>query len=501
MSSFDSILPLLVLMTSLVTAAVIFSLGEARVRARTFFNLLGAIAKLVLVGYMIWGVAHDRVFETRWQFMPQLDFVLRADSMTILFSTLSAGLWLLTTVYAIGYLEGSPNRRRFFGYFSLCVTATMGVSLAGNLITFFVFYELLTLTTYPLVVHRGTEKALQAGSMYLRYTLGGSAAMLAGMLWLYVLVGPFDFRETGALTGLDPSFYPQLAAIFALLVGGLGVKAALVPLHKWLPTAMVAPAPVSALLHAVAVVKAGAFGIVRVVYDVYGVELARELGVLAPLAVLASITILYGSLRALTQDDFKRRLAFSTVSQVSYITLGVSLFGPMATIGGLVHLVHQGIMKITMFFAAGNAAEALGVHKISELDGVGKRLPGTMVSFTVAALGMIGVPPLAGFISKWYLGWGAANAGQYWALGVLAASSLLNAAYFLPILYRAWFKPQRGPWPHEHPHHGRLEISWWLLVPPVATALLVILAGLLAGHPASPLSWAQLISRREYLVP
>ncbi len=501
MPIFDSMLPLLVLMTSLVTAAVIFALGEERAKARTFFNLLGALAKLALVGFMLWGVFHERVFETRWRFMPQLDFVLRADSMTILFSTLSAGLWLLTTIYAIGYLEGSPNRRRFFGYFSLCVTATMGVSLAGNLITFFVFYELLTLTTYPLVVHRGTDKAIKAGSMYLRYTLGGSAAMLAGMLWLYVLVGPFDFAETGALSALDPRLHWQLIAIFVLLIGGLGVKAALIPLHRWLPEAMVAPAPVSALLHAVAVVKAGAFGIVRVVYDVYGIEFSRDLGVLPGLAAIAALTILYGSIRALTQDDFKRRLAFSTVSQVSYITLGVSLFGPIASIGGLVHLVHQGIMKITMFFAAGNVAEALGAHKVSELDGVGRRMPGTMAAFSVAALGMIGVPPLAGFISKWYLGWGAAAAGQYWALGVLAASSLLNAAYFLPILYRAWFKPQRKPWPHEHLRRGRFEISPWLLLPPVATAVLVVLAGLLAGHPFSPLGWVRIIAGREYLAP
>lgn len=501
MIPFDASLPLLVLMTSFITALVIFALGEERVGARTFFNLLGAIAKITLVGVMIWGVLKGREFETRWPFMPQLDFVLRADKMTILFSTLSATLWLLTTIYAIGYLEGSPNRRRFFGYFSLCVTATMGVSLAGNLITFFVFYELLTLTTYPLVVHRGTEKAIRAGSMYLRYTLGGSAAMLVGLLWLYVLAGPFDFKEAGALAGLDERYRPQLVMIFALLVGGLGVKAALFPLHGWLPTAMVAPAPVSALLHAVAVVKAGAFGIVRVVYDVYGVELARSLGLLNPLAAIAAITILYGSIRALSQNDFKRRLAFSTVSQISYIVLGVALYGPTATVGGLVHLVHQGIMKITMFFAAGNAAEALGVHKINELDGVGKRLPGTMAAFSIAALGMIGVPPLAGFVSKWYLGWGAADAGAYWAIAVLGASSLLNAAYFLPILYRAWFKPQLRPWPHEHPPHGRLEVSAWLLIPPLATAALVVLTGLFAGHAFSPLSWVQRLAFSEYAAP
>ena len=225
-----------------------------------------------------------------------------------------------------------------------------------------------------------------------------------------------------------------------LLVLGLGVKAALVPLHGWLPQAMVAPAPVSALLHAVAVVKAGAFGIVRVVYDVYGVEFAADLNLLLPLGVMAAVTIIYGSIKALSQDNLKKRLAYSTVSQVSYIALGTATLGPIATIGGVVHLVHQGVMKITLFFAAGNYAETLGVHKVSEMNGVGRRMPGTTLAFTVGALGMIGIPPVAGYVTKWYLGLGALEAGAAaWVLPVLIISSLLNAAYFLPILYRAWF--------------------------------------------------------------
>jgi multicomponent Na+:H+ antiporter subunit D len=275
------------------------------------------------------------------------------------------------------------------------------------------------------------------------------------------------------------------------------VKAALVPLHGWLPQAMVAPAPVSALLHAVAVVKAGAFGIVRVVYDVYGVEYAAELGVLAPLALVAALTIVYGSLRAMTQDGLKKRLAYSTVSQVSYIALGAAILGPIATIGGVVHLVHQGLMKITLFFCAGNLAETLGIHRVSEMNGVGRRMPWTMGAFTIAALGMIGVPPIAGFLSKWYLGAGAAQAGQDWVLWVLAASSLLNAAYFLPIVYAAWFRAPDGPWPQDH-RHGRLETHWMLLVPPLVSGGLALLAGLLADAPFSPLSWAQLIAQREY---
>lgn len=496
--SFNYLLPMLVLGTSLVTGLVIFLLGEERVRLRTTLNLLGAAVKLILVGVMIRGLVMGQVYETRWTFLPGMDFVLRADAMTLLFSSLSAILWMVTTVYAIGYLEDSPNRRRFFGYFSFCVTATMGVSLAGNLLTFFVFYEVLTLTTYPLVVHRGTEASLRAGGIYLRYTLLGSAAILLAMIWLYVLAGPFDFTETGAIGFLGPEHRLPLTLIFFLLVGGFGVKAALAPLHRWLPEAMVAPAPVSALLHAVAVVKAGAFGIVRVVYDVYGVNLAAQLGVLPVLAVAAAFTIVFGSVRALYQDDVKRRLAYSTVSQVSYIALGVAILGPASTIGGLVHLAHQGIMKITMFFCAGNLAETLGIHKISELKGVGRRMPWTMAAFTIAALGMIGVPPLAGFISKWYLGVGAVQAGDFWVLGVLAASSLLNAAYFLPILHAAWFQPQEGDWPHEHHPRGRFETSWWLLGPPLVTAALVVLAGLLAGTDYSPLAWVKIIAQREY---
>jgi multicomponent Na+:H+ antiporter subunit D len=289
-----------------------------------------------------------------------------------------------------------------------------------------------------------------------------------------------------------------LVVIFALLLIGLGVKAALVPLHGWLPQSMVAPAPVSSLLHAVAVVKAGAFGIVRVVYDVYGVEFAAHLGLLTILGALASFTIVYGSVMALTQDGLKKRLAYSTVSQVSYIALGASILGPVATIGGMVHLVHQGIMKITLFFCAGNYAETLGVYKVSQMDGVGRRMPWTTLAFTVGALGMIGIPPIAGFVSKWYLGLGGVEAQQYWVLLVLAASTLLNAGYFLPILYRAWFRPPPQEWPKEHVFPGRFETMGALLWPPVITAVLCLVAGLIAAAPFSPLEWATLIARREY---
>ena len=497
--NWDASLPLLIVLSSLFVGIVIFFLPEERAVTRIALNLAGAVFKLILVGVMSWGVFfHGHHYEFRMFLLPGLDLVLRADALSILFVTLSTVLWLVTTVYAIGYLEGSPHRSRFFGFFSLCVTATVGVALAGNLITFLLFYELLTLTTYPLIVHRGTEEARRAGRTYLLYTMAGGVLILIGTVWLYTLAGSLEFSYGGFVSGLVAEHRTALIAIFVLLIAGLGVKAALVPFHGWLPQAMIAPAPVSALLHAVAVVKAGAFGIVRVVDDVYGVEVAANLGVTGPLAVLAGVTIIYGSLRALFQDDLKRRLAFSTISQVSYIILGIAIAGPIATIGGLVHLVHQGVMKITLFFCAGNLAETLGIHKVSEMNGVGRRMPWTMAAFTIGAFGMIGVPPLAGFVSKWYLGLGALEVGQEWVIFILAGSSLLNAAYFLPILYAAWFKSSPDSWPAER-SFGNGETAWTLLLPPVITAFLTLAVGLLAAMPFSPLHWARFITTLEYL--
>jgi multicomponent Na+:H+ antiporter subunit D len=497
-------LPVLILASSLVTGLLIFPLREDQVRLRTALNMTGATVKVALVALLVWSVGEGVAFETRFALMPGFDFVLRVDPISLLFAALSAGLWWLTTVYAIGYLERAPNRSRFFGFFSLCVTATMGVALAGNLLTFFIFYELLTVATYPLVVHRGTPGALAAGRTYLLYTLTGGIVLLAGILVLHLAVGPVEFRTGGAIDGLAPGQGPQLQLAFALLVAGLGVKAALVPLHSWLPEAMIAPAPVSALLHAVAVVKAGAYGIIRVVHDLYGADLASELGVLLPLSIVASVTIVYGSLRALQEQELKRRLAYSTVSQVSYIALGAALLAPVATIGALVHLIHQGLMKITLFFCAGNLSEAHGIQRVDQLAGMGRRMPVTMTAFSLTAFGMIGVPPMAGFISKWHLGLGGIDAGQPWVLGVLALSSVLNAAYFLPLIAAAWFgKPateETGPMDDLGARAGR-DAPWMLLLPAVATAALALAAGMLAGLTFSPLDLARLATESIWGAP
>ena len=494
----EGLLPLAVVLVSTLTGVLIFTLQPWQHRTRTLLNLGGASLKLALVIALLLGVYQGREYTLRLPLWDELELLLHADPLALLFLTLSALLWLVTTIYAIGYLEGSPHRSRFFGFFSLCVSATAGIALAGNLLTFLIFFELLTLTTWPLVIHRGTHKALHAGAIYLAYTLGGGALLLTGTVWLYSVAGPIVFTPGGAFGDSLPISDTGIRTIAALLLLGVGVKAALVPLHGWLPRAMVAPAPVSALLHAVAVVKAGAFGVVRILYDVLGIELAVALGIAPVVAALAAFTILWGSLRALSQQDIKRRLAFSTISQVAYITLGAAIAGPLALVGGLAHLVHQGLMKITLFFCAGNLAETLGIHQVKGLNGVGRRMPLTMSAFTLGALGMIGLPPLAGFVSKWYLGLGALEVGQGWWIAVLVGSSVLNAAYFLPPLYAIWFRPPPDQWPAERPIGSRHETALALLLPTLFVALLGLLAGLFAASPNSPLAWAELIVRREY---
>jgi multicomponent Na+:H+ antiporter subunit D len=498
-TSFDSWLTLLILGSSLFTGVLIFLLRDGQDRARYVLNMSGATIKLVFVGIMVWGDLNGRVYESRLPLIPGIDLVLAVGPLSLAFAALSAVLWWLTTVYAIGYFQGAGNQNRFFGFFSLCVTATMGVALAGNPITFFIFYEALTLVTYPLVIHSGSTDALKAGRTYLIFTLSGGALMLLGIVWLHVLAGPVEF-QTGGIFGVLTHVTGrtvELTIIFALLMVGLAVKAAIVPLHVWLPGAMVAPAPVSALLHAVAVVKAGAYGILRFIYDLFGVPLAAGLGVLTPLGAAAAVTIIYGSLRALTQEELKPRLAYSTVSQVSYIVLGATILGPLATTAAVAHLMHQGLMKITLFFCAGIFTETLGITRIDEMDGVGRRMPLTMTAFTIGAFGMIGVPPIAGFISKWYLGIGALAGDEGWVVAVLALSTVLNAAYFLPVVYAGWFKEPAGVWEETKPG-GRLETPALLLMPVLATGAASLMAGLFAGAPFSPFELATQVAAELY---
>lgn len=494
--------PVVILLTSLVPALAIFALPERTERTRTVLNLSGAVAKVALVAVLVPPVLAGNRYEWRVPFLPSVDLVLRVEPFSLFFLGLSAFLWLLTTVYAIGYLKkGGQHRSRFFAFFSLCVVASSGIALSGNLVTFVIFYELLTLATYPLVIHEQTRAALRGGRVYLTYTLTGGAALLLGAVWLTSLVGPVEFADRGnpAVAQLAVDDPGAARAVFVLILAGLAVKAALVPLHGWLPRSMVAPAPVSALLHAVAVVKAGVFGIVLLVDLVYGAEVAEGLGLLTPLMVLACVTILWGSVRALRQDGLKARLAYSTVSQVAYVTLGISMVNAAGMTGGLVHIVHQGLMKITLFFCAGLIAHTLGLTKVSQLSGIGRRMPLTCAAFTIGALGMVGIPPVAGYMSKWYLGLGAVEADAPWVVVVLVASSLLNAAYFLPVVARMWWGTPDPALELEHRVKVGSEAPWAMLGPTIITAVCSVGVTVFAGLQYSPLSVARLIVEESWL--
>lgn len=483
--------PVVMLLLSLGVAIAIFPMAEHQNKLRGIVNLSAASLKVVLIIALFPVVLGEQIHpEFVMPFVPGIDLVLRVDEIALLFATLSTVLWLLTTIYAIGYLKNRSHQSRFFGFFSLCVTATVGISFAGNLVTFLVFYEMLTLVTYPLVAHWGTPEAIRAARTYLRYTMTGGLILLIGVVWLTMYAGNADFQAGGAqgVTELANNSPGVAIIIFVLLIGGVGVKSALIPLHGWLPKAMVAPSPVSALLHAVAVVKAGVFGIVRIVDDVFGIEVASQLGVLTPLLIIASATIVYGSYQALRHTNLKERLAYSTVSQVSYVALGISMATLAGTTGGVVHLVHQGIMKITLFFCAGLFKETVNITSVKETRGLGYRMPLSSAAFTIGALGMIGIPPTAGFISKWQLGLGALDSDHTWVVAILLVSSLMNSMYFLPIVYRMWFfKPDTA-------EARAVTEPKAMLIPTLITAGFVLAAGVAAGVAFAPLDIAERIS-------
>ncbi|MDY0339717.1 MAG: monovalent cation/H+ antiporter subunit D family protein [Coriobacteriia bacterium] len=467
---------------SLLCAALVFAAAD-HTFWRRFFSLSAALAKLIIVMSMLPGALKGVVYTFDLvEFTPGVGLAFRADALGMFFAVVSSTLWLFTSIYAIGYMEREPNRRRFFGFFALCVSTTVGVAFAENLLTLFLFYETLTICTYPLVVHDETPEAMRAGRTYLAYTLTGGAFVLLGSIWTYQLAGTMTLSQPGILT--MEAGRTTLTALFVCLIAGFGVKAAIMPLHGWLPTAMVAPTPVSALLHAVAVVKVGAFGVLRTIYNVFGVDLLQELGVCDWLAALAGITIIAASVIAIFQDNFKRRLAFSTISQLSYIVLGAALLSPLAATAAIVHIANQAFAKITMFFVAGSIQRTTGKTAIHEFAGIGYRMPYTMGAFTVAALSFIGIPLFAGFVTKWYLSLGALESDQWIYALVMLGSSLLNAAYWLPIIYTAFFKsPREDALVH--------EAHWTMLGPTLLCAAYVLLLGMTVSVPGMPFALAQ----------
>ncbi len=445
----SSLRPLAAVLVSAVAIVPILA-SRGRPNLREAWTLLAATAKLGIVASMIPGVLDGRAYVTDLgTLVPGVEFALRADALGILFGLLASLLWLVTSFYSIGYTRGLEEhaQTRYFAAFAGSVSAAIGIAFARNLVVLFVFYELLTVATYPLVAHDETDEARAAGRKYLAYTFGGGVAVLAGTVLVFWAVGTTAFTPGGiaALADADPTV---ARAAFALLGAGFGVKAALMPLHSWLPDAMVAPTPVSGLLHAVAVVKSGVFGIARVVLEVFGPGLVGDLGVGIVLAGVAAFTLVVASVIALRQDNLKRRLAFSTVSQLSYIVLGLGIgtavagdrAAAFALAGGLLHIPAHAFMKLTLFFCAGALHVETHTDDISDMAGIGKRMPLTMAAFGVASLGMAGIPLLAGFVSKYFLLVGTVSGGQLVFTAALLVSGILNIAYFWPIVYTAFFE-------------------------------------------------------------
>ncbi|MBW2107680.1 MAG: monovalent cation/H+ antiporter subunit D family protein [Deltaproteobacteria bacterium] len=439
METVTSIRPALAVSVSLVFC-VFIAASRRHPNLREGWTFAAAIIKFAIVASMVPAVLnHQEIVCRIVQILPGADIAFRVDSFGLLFALVSSFLWIATSAYSIGYMRGlsEHSQTRYFCYFALALSATIGVAFSANLLTLYLFYEMLSFATYPLVTHHQDAEARRSGRKYLLYIVGTSVGLvLPAMLICYINGGTLDFAKQGFLAGTGSR--ALMVTLLLMLVFGFA-KVALIPLHAWLPAAMVAPTPVSALLHAVAVVKVGAFSVFRVITGVFGTKLLLSLHLGTLVCYLAAITTLVASLIALSQDGLKRRLAFSTIGQLSYIVLGAALLSPKGLIGGMIHIAMHAFGKITLFFCAGAIFVATGKKNISEMVGIGKRMPVTMTAFLIGSLSVIGLPPCGGFISKWYLVLGSLQAHQLTMLFVLLASSLLNAAYFLPVVYRAFF--------------------------------------------------------------
>jgi multicomponent Na+:H+ antiporter subunit D len=469
---YTSLVPLYIVAVSLAAVPLIM-LSKGYPNLREFWTILASLIKFGLVLSLLPAAIEGRVAElTLFRIAPDIGFTLRVDQFGIFFAIIASGLWIFTSFYSIGYVRGNNEKKqtRYFASFAVCLSATMGVAFSGNLLTFIVFYEMLTIATYPLVIHKENNEAIAAGRKYLVYTLSAGLILIAAAGITYQITGTLDFRPGGIFDGIEISSN-MAVVLFILFMMGVGVKAGIMPLHSWLPAAMAAPTPVSALLHAVAVVKSGVFGVIRVVGFVFGPQFMLQFGLNNILIVFAGATIILASLLALKQDNLKRRLAYSTVGHLSYIVLGAALLSPAAFTGGIFHIATHATMKITLFFCAGAIYVNMHKENISDLNGIARAMPWTMAAFTVGALGLAGIPPINGFVSKWFIGVGAVQSDYLIALFILVTSGVLNIAYFFPILKRAYFNENK-----EIEKYG--EASMLMVIPIIITAILSVAFGL-----------------------
>lgn len=454
-------------------AFVLILLSDKRPNLREFWSVLAGVIILFIVSSMVPVVLSGNSLEfTLTEFFPGISLRLRVDALGLMFALTASFLWILTTIYSIGYMRSlnEHSQTRFFACFAGAVSATMGAAFSANLLTLYFFYEIITMITYPLVSHKDNPEALAGGKKYITYLLGTSKAfLLPAVILTYIIAGTLEFSRGGILHGGDPVL---LTVVYVLFIAGFA-KAAIMPLHNWLPSAMVAPTPVSALLHAVAVVKVGVFSILRVIIFIFGTKTLKTLGLGMPTAYVASFTIIVASMIALTKDNLKARLAYSTISQLSYIVLGAALLTPSGITGAIIHITNHAFAKITLFFCAGSIYAIAHKQNISEMAGIGRKLPYTMTAFSIGVLGMIGAPPAGAFASKWYLVVGSMEAGSLVVLFVLLSSTVLNAAYFLPIVYTAFFgkAEEHHGGHHDSGHHDDIKENPYIAVPLVISAI------------------------------
>mgnify|MGYP003700600325 CR=1 FL=1 len=453
------------------------ALTGSRQNLREAVTLVTAGLLAVIVYSLLQDVlAGARPAVTLVEVIPGLPMRLEIEPLGMLFACVASGLWIVNSLYSIGYMRGNHEHKqtRFYMCFAVAIASAMGIAFAGNMFTLFIFYETLTLSTYPLVAHKETAEAKRGARVYLGLLIGTSIGFqMVAIIWTELAAGTLDFAVGGILRGkVEPAVLPFLLALYMFGIG----KAALMPFHRWLPSAMVAPTPVSALLHAVAVVKAGVFTVLKVVIYIFGIDFLAETGASQWLIAVASFTLIAASLVALTKDNLKARLAYSTISQLSYIVLGAALATADGVLGGALHIATHALGKITLFMCAGAIYVATHKTEISEMDGLGRKMPFTYGAFLIGALSIIGLPPFAGVWSKWYLAMGAVDTGMWIVVAIYMISSLLNVAYLIPVVARGFFKPAAGPVPQSvgaaaAPAGGGLQEAPLLCVlPPCLTA-------------------------------
>ena len=466
-SQIESAIPLWIVLISTI-AAVLITLSGRIPNLRESLIIFAAGLKLTLLLSLAPDILEGNLYTyTAINFLPNVGLSFQIDGAGLLFALVSVTLWIPVTIYSIGLLRPNDDRAqtRFYACFAIAISSAVGVAFSANLLTLFIFYEILSLSTYPLVTHNQDDEAIKGGRKYLIYLLTTSVGLaLPAMIIVYQQTGTLDFSGGGVFT--DATSATMLTVLLVMFLYGFA-KAGLMPFHAWLPGAMVAPAPVSALLHAVAVVKVGVFSIVRVMTGIFGVDrLANTPSLTTIICILAGVTLIVASLIALTQDNLKARLAYSTVGQLSYIILGVGLASKSGVAGAVLHIPMHAVGKITLFLCAGAIYEACGAKYISQMHGIGRKIPLTMGAFFLGSLCVIGLPPTGGFISKWYLLNGTLDSSQQWAFAILLVSSLLNAAYFLPIVYKAFFASPSD----DEKFEKAAEPSMLMVVPILVTA-------------------------------